>query len=140
MRPISAVQRSSVVSLLNEGYSQRQIQTRTGLGKGTVRRISKEVKGNKENHSGGRPSKLSTGNKTTLIRQITTGKLDNAVQATKFINSIIPDPVSTQTVRRTLKEVSLRGATKKKVSMLKSSHLQHRLKFARNHENWTVED
>ena len=91
MRPISTAQHSSIVSLLNEGYSQCQIQAKTGLGKGTIGRISKEVEGNKENNPAGRPSKLSTCDKKTIIRQITTGKLDNAVQATKFINSIISD-------------------------------------------------
>lgn len=140
MRPISATQHSSVVSLLNEGYSQCQIQAKTGLGKGTVWRISKEVEETKENHPGGRPSKLSTRNKQAIIRQITTGKLDNAVQATKFINSIIPDPVSTHTIRRVLKQDGFYSSTKKKVPMLKASHRQRRLKFARDHENWTVED
>ena len=98
MRPISAAQHNSVVSLLNKGYSHCQIQARTGLGKGTVGRISKEVEENKENHPGGHPSKLSTHDKQSIVHQITTGKLDNAVQATQFINSIIPDPVSSQTV------------------------------------------
>ena len=140
IRLISAAQYASIVSLLNKGYSQHQIQAKTGLGKGTVGRISKKVEGDKENHPGGRPSKLSTCDKKTIIRQITTGKLDNAVQATKFINSIIPDPVSACTVRRTLKEVGLQSATKKKVPMLKASHCQQRLKFARDHENWTIED
>ena len=79
MRPISAAQHSSVVSLLNEGYSHHKIQARTGLGKGTVGRISKEVEGNKENHSGSCPSKLSVCDKQAIIHQITTGKLDNAV-------------------------------------------------------------
>jgi len=92
MKPISAGQHSSVVSLHNKGYSQHQIRAKTGLEKGTVDRIRKEVEGNKESHPGGYPSKLSACNKTTIIRQITTGKLDNAVQATKFINSIISDP------------------------------------------------
>ena len=140
MKSISAAQHSSVVSLLNEGYSHCQIQAKTGLGKGTIGRISKEVEGSKENHFGGRLCKLSTCDKQAIIRQITTGKLDNAVQATKFINSVISDPVSTQTVRRTLKEIGLCSATKKKVPMLKASHRQRRLKFARDHENWTVED
>jgi transposase len=140
MRPISTAQHSSVVSLLNEDYSQHQIQAKTGLGKGTIGRISKEVEGNKENNPAGRPSKLSTRDKKTIIRQITNGKLDNAVQATKFINSIISDPVSTQTVQRILKEDGLYSSTKKKVPMLKASHRQQRLKFARDHENWTVED
>ena len=94
MRPISAAQCDSVVSLLNEGYSHCQIQARTSLGEVTVGRISKEVEENKENHPEGHPSKFSTRNKKSIVHQITTGKLDNAVQATQFINSIISDSVS----------------------------------------------
>ena len=45
MKSISADKHSSVVSLLNEGYSHCQVQARTGLGKGTIGRISKEVGG-----------------------------------------------------------------------------------------------
>jgi transposase len=140
MRSISAAQRSSVISLLNEGYSHRQIQSSTGLGKGTVGRISKEVDVDKENNSGGRPSKLSTRDKQSIIRQISSGKLENAVQATQFINSIIPNPVTPQTVRNALKEGGFYSATKRKVPMLKQTHRQRRLKFAHYHENWTVED
>ena len=53
MKSISAEKHSSVVSLLNGGYSHLQIQAKTGLGKGTVGRISKEMEGDKENHPGG---------------------------------------------------------------------------------------
>jgi len=140
MRSISAEKHSSVVSLLNEGYSQHQIHTRTGLGKGTIGRISKEVEGNKENHPGGRPSKLSPRDKQSIIRQISSGKLDNAVQATQFINSTISTPITPQTVRNMLKEAGLRSAMKKKIPMLKGTHRQQRLKFAQYHENWTLED
>jgi uncharacterized protein YerC len=59
MKAISATQHNSVVSLLNEGYSWHQIKDKTGLGKGTISRISKEVDGNKENNLGGCSSKLS---------------------------------------------------------------------------------
>jgi transposase len=124
MKSISSEKYSSVVSLLNEGYSQCQIQARTGLGKGTIGRISKEVEGDKENHPGGCPSKLSPQDKQSILRQITSGKLDNAVQATQFINSTISTPVTPQTVRNVLKEAGLRSATKKKVPMLKGSHRQ----------------
>src|SRR6266568_5077582 len=50
----------------NEGYFQCQIQAKTGLGKGTVERISKEVEGDKENHARGHPSELSTCDKKTI--------------------------------------------------------------------------
>ena len=140
MKSISAEKHSSVVSLLNEGYSHHQIQARTGLGKGTIGRISREVEGDKENHPGGHPSKLSPYDKQSIIHQISSGKLENAVQATQFINSIISTSVTPQTVRNVLKEAGFRSATKKKVPMLKGSHRQQHLKFAQYHENWTLED
>ena len=104
MRAISAAQHCSVVSLLNEGYSHRQIQARTGIGKGTVGRIAKEVENNKENNTAGRPSKLSTRDKTAIIWEICSRRVDNAVQATHFINSTISQSVTPQTVRNVLKQ------------------------------------
>ena len=92
MRPISAVQHSLPVSLLNNRYSQHKIQTRTSLGNGTVGRITNKVERNKGNYSGGSPSKQSTHDNHIIFCQITTEKFDNALPATKFINSIIPDP------------------------------------------------
>ena len=133
MKSISAEKHSSVVSLLNEGYSHCQIQARMGLGKGTIGRISREVEGDKENHPGDHP-KLSPCDKQSIIHQIRSGKLDNAIQATQFINSTISNSVTPQTVRNILKEAGFRSATKKKVPMLKGSHHQQHLKFAQYHE------
>ena len=96
MKSISAEKHSSVVS---ERYSHYQIQARMGLGKGTIGRISREVEGDKENHPGGCPSKLSPHDKQSIIHQISSGKLDNAVQATQFINFTISNSVTPQTVR-----------------------------------------
>jgi len=42
----------------------------------------------------GTSSKLSPGDKQSIIRQITTGRLDNAVEATHFINNILSNPVT----------------------------------------------
>ena len=39
-----------------------------------------------------------------------------------------------------MKEAEFHSATKKKVPMLKLTHHQRQFKFARYHENWTVED
>jgi transposase len=138
MKSISAEKHSSVISLLNEVYSHCQIQARTALGKGTIGRISREVEGDKENHPGGHPSKLSPYDKQSIIHQISSEKLDNAVQTTQFINSIISTPVTPQTVRNVLKAAGFRSATKKKVPILKGSHHQQHLKFAQYHENWTM--
>jgi transposase len=140
MRPTFSIQRSIVISYLQEGYSLRQIQSKTSIGKSTISRIKKAVDMDKENPRTGQPSKLSSRDKQAIIRQITSGKLDNAVQATHFINNIIPHPVSVQTVRNTLKEHNFRIVVKQKRPMLKAEHRAARLKFARTHLNWTVED
>ena len=73
----------------------------------------------KENSKGGCPSKLSPYDKQPIICQITTEKLDNAVQAAHFINSILPSPVSPQIVRNLLKKNNFCSVVKKKCPLLK---------------------
>ena len=122
MKPTSFTQRLSVIHLLQEGYSLCQIQSKTTLGKSTVSRIKKELDMNKENHRGGRPSKLSPGDKRSLIRQITTGRLDNAVEATHFINQTLSNSVTPQTVRNALKKDDFCSVVKRKRPLLKKAH------------------
>ena len=79
MRPMSTTKHSSVLSLLEQGYSHCQIHDRAGVGIGTISRIGREVNTNKENNSGGCPTKLSACDKQSILYQITSGKLDNAI-------------------------------------------------------------
>ena len=124
MRPTSAAKDSSVLSLLEQGYSYCQIHSKTGKSLVTISKIGKEVDANKDNNPGGHPSKLSTYNKQSIIQQINSGRLDNAVQATNFINSTLTHHIHPQTVRNALKETGIHSATKKKVPMLKLTHDQ----------------
>ena len=140
LRPTSAAKRSSVLSLLEQGYSYHQIHNKTSISLGTISNIGKEVDANKENNPGSCPSKLSTHDKQPVIQQINSGRLDSAIQATNFINSTLTHPVYPQSVRNALTAAGFYSATKKKVPMLKLTYCQRRLKFARYHENWTVED
>jgi hypothetical protein len=78
--------------------------------------------------------------KQSIICQITTRKLDNAVQATQFINNILPSPVTPQTVRNALKSNDFHFVIKQKHFLLKKAHQEDCLRFAWYHENWTVED
>jgi hypothetical protein len=74
---------------------------------GNIRKINKEFDFNKENNHGGCHFKLSAHDKQSIICQITSGKLDNAVQATQFINNTLTNPVHSQTVINALKEAGL---------------------------------
>jgi transposase len=122
MKPTFSSQHSTVISLLLEGYSVHQIQSKTGLEKSTIGRIKKEVDSDKENSKGGCPSKLSSHDRQSIICQITTGKLDNAVQATQSTNNILPSPITPQTVRNALKDNDFCSVIKQKHPLLKKAH------------------
>src|SRR5215469_7770260 len=68
------------------------------------------------------------------------GRAENAVEVTKYINTIIPDSVCPQSVRNVLKKNSFKTVTKKKKPLLTARHRKLRLDFALKHQNWTVED
>jgi hypothetical protein len=129
-----------LLSFLQEDYYLHQIQSKTALGKSTIGRIKKEVDADKENLKGGHPFKLSPCDKQSVSHQITSGRLDNAVQATHYINIIISNPVSPQTIRNTLKEQGFKAVAKKKCPLLKKTVRLPCLQFARYHENWTMND
>jgi transposase len=59
MKAISSADKANVISLLLSGHSIRKAESITSLGKSTVGRIYQELEMDKENHKGGRPSKLS---------------------------------------------------------------------------------
>ena len=103
IKPTSATQHSTVISLLKEGYSVCQIESKTGLGRSTVGRIRKKTDLDKENSKGGCSSKLFLVIHSQLSVK-SPGKLNNAVQAAHFINDILPSPVTPQTARNAPKE------------------------------------
>jgi transposase len=140
MRSISSAQKENIIAQASNGQSTRKIASSLDVSQPTVVRVLQNLLPNHQSPHSGRPSKLSATSERAIITQITTGKVANAVQATKHINSIIPNPVSSQTVRRVLKRHSLKAVTKKKKPLLSAVHRKKRLAFALKYQNWTVED
>jgi len=141
MKHISPSTKANIVSLLlHSDKSFAQIAASVGVGKTTVARVAKEVVPDKENLSGGRPKKLSATDEHAIVSQITTGRAENAVEVTQNINSIISEPVSTQTVRNVLKKSGMKACVKKKKPFLTTHQKKLCLEFALKHKEWTVED
>src|SRR5882757_4705294 len=140
MKSISSAQKDNILVLCSSGQSICQIASKTGLGKSTIARVIKKHISNKENVKMGHPSKLTPHDKRSIVHHVLSRKASNAVQATKFLNLIIPNTVSAQTVRNTLKAANLKAVTKKKKPLLKPAHRKKRLAFALKHQHWTVED
>ena len=111
-----------------------------GVGKATVARVAKRMVPNKENLPLDRFKKLSTIDKYTIICQINAGRAENAVKVTKNLNTILPNPVSTQIVCNTLKKNNLKAYIKKKKPLLTMYHRKLQLEFTLKYKEWTVEN
>jgi transposase len=140
MHPTSSAQKENILSLASHGHSTRTIASRLGLSQSTVSRTLRTLHPNQPCSSGGRPPKLSSRDQHAILSQIATGRAANATQVTKHINTIIPHPVSSETVRRVLRKHSFKAVVKKKKPFLSARHRQQRLAFALKHREWTVED
>ena len=140
MKKISKNTENSIISLLDRGLSSCQIAVQLGISHSTVMRECARFRPNKEKQKGGRPAKLTTVDKQNIIRNITSGKADTAVGLVRDLGGSAGIRVSSETVRRTLKDAGLKAITKKKKPYLLPRHIRQRLEFALRHQHWTVKD
>ena len=130
MKKSSSQKILDVTDLLQQGYSSRAIESKCGLSKDNIARINKTIDGYKETKKVGRPSKLSPADQRRIANRITYGQIDNAVQATKFINNLISHSIHPQTVRNSLKKANFRAVVKAKKPLLTKAHRERRLFIA----------
>jgi transposase len=96
MRSIPSAQKEDIIVLANNGQSTCKIASSLGVSQPTVVRVLQNLLPNHQSLHSGHPSKLSATSERAIIIQITTRKVANV---TRHINFIIPNPVSSQTVR-----------------------------------------
>src|SRR5882757_6110406 len=103
MHSIFFAQKENIIVLASNGQSTCKIASSLDVSQPTVVRVLQNLLLNHQSPHSGCPSKLFATSERTIITQITTGKVVNAIQPTKHINSIISNPVTSQTVHRVLK-------------------------------------
>jgi transposase len=140
MKPISEATHANIISLLNSGLSSCQTAIQLGLSHMTVCRVRAATKINIQKNQGGQPAKLTAVDKRRLVRMITSGKADTAVQAAQELQDATGVEVSHGTVRNALKEAGMKAVVKKKKPRLLPRHIQQCMDFALRHQHWTVED
>jgi transposase len=136
MKKLSAETQLSVISLLQQGLSCRQIASNLQIGHSTVSEICSKFPHPLTKSSGGRPTKLSPHDQHHLACSITSGQVDNASQAKSHLSL----NVSTQTIRNALKKENLKAAVKAKKPLLLPQHIKARYDFAVKYQHWTEED
>lgn len=140
MKRISDQVKFDIISLLHSGVTPRNIARKVGASRTTVERIRRNIKVDIPRGKRGRPKKLSVNDKRKLVRMVTSGVVDTAVQLKKELQETTNTVVSTQTIRRALKNAGLVAATKIKKPRLSAKHIRQRLRFAELYKDWTVDD
>jgi transposase len=140
MHHISSATHDSVVSLLNQGVSSRDISFRLGVSLGTISNIRKAHCPDAPHPARGCPSKLTPTAEYHLIRLTTSGGSATAAAAARELSTIMGGPIHRTTASRAMRKAGLITVTKKKKPLLRPPHIQARLDFAERHLHWTVDD
>ncbi len=80
MHSITVEQLNRIVSLLQSGQSIRSVAQQTKVSYSTVAKYGRIHCSDRNAGKGGRPKKLSEADKKYCIRQVTKGRIDNAVK------------------------------------------------------------
>ena len=140
MRKLSPQVVSDITSLLQMGLSLNEIARRMSVSKGSVQNIKQAFVPNRVGCASGRPRLLSGCQERLLVRKITSGELDTAVDASKSLQNNQQAGVHPKTIGRVLKRHGLQSRAKVKKPLLRAKHIRDRLCFARMYADWTVED
>ena len=140
MKQISEQTTSDILTLLSQGLSTREIARRAGVSKSTVSNIRTAHLPGESTSKGGRPNRLSTREKRLIVRKITSGEYDTAVDVKRMLANNHGVEVHANTAQNALKEAGMKGAVKRKKARILPRHVQARLEFARKYQDWTVED
>jgi transposase len=136
---LSKDKRNDVKSLALNGESTRSIVKRTSISKATVNRIKIEVDPNYSRPSAGRPRVLHSVAKQLVRLKLRRGYLETAQDVCRYLNSI-GYVIGYYTTRKVLKELGFKCRRKVKTAALEEDHVKNRLKWAKEHRHWTVED
>ena len=140
MQPIPVIHQNQILSMLDAGHSAGKIASATGYHISTISRLRSQHCSHIPKSAGGRPSKLSSTNIRHAVHLISSGKAGTAVDVAKTLSNITNQPLSAQTVRRSLKKAGMKAVVKKKKPFLKQRHRKARMDFVLTHQHWTVED
>ena len=126
--------------MLMDDKSAHSISLETCVNTSTITRLCKKHLPHIPVSSGGHPPKLSDTNIRHASYLISSGKANIAVDVTKTLSTITSQSISTQTIRRYLKNHGSKAVVKQKKPLLSKKHWQACLDFALAHQYWTMED
>jgi transposase len=140
MKQLSPETRNLIINGLKNGLPATKTATMYAVSRSSVNNIRKVHLPTIQKSRGGRPQKLTVREKRKLVRLITSGEVDTAVEAQRQLTGDTGKAVHPDTIRNVLKEEGMRSFVKPKKPLLAKRHVRQRLAFARKYQYWTVDD
>jgi len=139
MKKLPQQKRNDIVSLLKSGKSVKDVTKSHKVSKSTVSKLRNES-GITKKKKFGRKKLLSKRDEEFCKNKIVTGQMQHATDVKKALEKNFGINVSTNTVKRSLHRSGLKVGKKKKKPALSPKNRKMRLEFAKQHQQWTVED
>ena len=118
---------------MQRGVGIREVSRSLHVGVGSVHRLRKKFVSIVELLHGGRPRKLIPAMEQSCVLDMTRGKLNTTVEATKNVQEAFGMQVCVETVRRALRRGGLQSQVKQKKPRLSIKNVKARLDFSRAH-------
>ena len=126
--------------MLQRGVGVREVSRSLHVGVGTIHRLRKKFVSTIELSHGGRPRKLTPAMERSCVLDMTRGKLNIVVEATKNVQESFGMQVCVETVRRALRRGGLQLQVKQRKPRLSMKNVKACVDFARAHLDWTIDD
>lgn len=130
--------RKRIVEMFTEGYRKIDIAKILKISKGTVTKIIQKFdeRGHVNNSvKTGRKRKTTAHTDRCIVREVKKNPFTTAREVKENLNL----PVSTDTVRRRLKDSGLHSRQPARKPLISAKNRKARIEFAREHINWTVD-
>src|SRR5690554_6155678 len=139
MRPICSSTKGRILSLLQAKESIKNIAKRVGVSVMTVSRLKKSHLPTFSNQPAGRPRILSD----TTLRSINRKVLIGSCRTGKDVHKHLQQQgvqITYQATLNNLRNIGIHSRKKAKKPFLSRRHKLERLKWAKAHQHWTVDD
>jgi len=140
MGKLSNAKTEEIRSSLREGLSTRAIARKLSVSQSTVSRLAKTVERDSSAPKAGRPGRISLTTRRAMVRNITTGVLENAVEVQRYLREELNVEITAARVRQILRQEDMSSQHQIKKPKLTAEHRRKRMEFVRRYEHWTLED
>lgn len=140
MRRLDNSKSEGIRADLRNGMSTRSIAAKYYVSQSTVTRLRRTLPDIIPRLKAGRPGKVTPTSRRLMVRSVTNGLLENAIEVQRFLQEQLNINISVNRVREILREENLCGQKKVRKPKLTPSHRKQRREFVARYLHWSISD